>query len=197
MKTRKLFWMFTVTAMALLFVACAGNTPAPTVDPTALGKQATFDGGAIGGGFTVSYPNAWSHQVSEDGIRLSNDSNILNDTSDSDTFASGVVAISVSLTPRQDAQAFPTAESLLQGFMDIAATAQNAPSYGDIEAITLDGRAGAKALGTVAGSDSLLIALDLDGNYVLGFIVAPQGEVNTHMDTVNAIIESVVPSPAE
>jgi|GEM_PF-3433183 len=201
MKIRKLVWIMTVTVLTLVLAACGGNAPAPTAEsgaPSAntLSKQAIFDGGILGGGFSVQYPDSWSHQIGESDIRLSNDTDILSLDSEPTDLSTGTIAMSVSLTPASDIQGFDVT-SLVQTFVDLAQSSSPPPEFGDIETITLDGRNAAKAIGTVAGSDNMLLAVDLDGNIVLTIIIAPEGELSGHMDTINAIVASVQLSPAE
>lgn len=202
MKFRKLFWMTTITTMALLLVACGGDAPAPTAESntsgaTTLSQQATFEGGLIGGAFTVSFPDAWSHQLGESDIRLSNNADIINRENEPATLPTGTVAMSVSMTPAIDAENIPSVADLVKTFVDYSQISSPAPQFGEIEAITVDGREGAKVLGTIEGSDNMILALDLDGNIVLAIIVAPEGEINNHIDTIHAIVASVSVSPAE
>ncbi len=202
MTFRKLFWMTTITTMTLLLVACGGDAPAPTAESgasgaTTLSKTATFEGGLLGGAFTVSFPDSWTHQLGESDVRLSNNADIINLENEPATLPEGTVAISVSMTPAADAENIQSVTDLVQTFVDFSQISSPAPEFGEIEAITLDGREGAKVLGTIEGSDNMILALDLDGNIVLAIIVAPEGEINNHIETINAIVESVVLSPAE
>jgi len=199
MKFRSLFWMMTIPVLAFLLVACGGDTPAPTAesDTTALSQQATFEGGILGGAFTVSFPDAWNHQLGESDIRLSNNADIINLENEPATFPEGTVAMSVSMTPAADAQGIPNVTALVQTFVDFSQSSSPAPEFGEIETITLDGREAAKTVGTIEGSDNLILALDLDGNIVLAIVIAPEGEIINHIDTINAIVASVTLSPAE
>lgn len=201
MKFRKMLWMITIM-MTLVFAACSGEAVTPTADSSGsadntLSQNVTFEGGILGGGFSVTFPDGWSHQLGESDIRLSNNADIINLESEPETLPAGTIAMSVSLVPATDAQGIANVTSLVQTFVDFAQSSSTAPEYGDIETITLNGSEVAKAVGTIAGSDNLILALDMDGNIVLAIIVTPEGELDNHMDTINAIIASVELSPAE
>ena len=201
MKFRKLCWMIMVIGLAMVLAACAGNTANPNTNGSAtssntLSQRATFESGVLGSGFSVQYPEGWSDEVGEGDIRLSNNADIMNLEDAPENLPAGTIAMSVSLTPASAAQGLDVT-ALVQTFVDFAQASSSAPEYGDIETIMLDGRKGAKAMGTIAGSDNMLLAVDVDGNIVLAIIITPEGELEGHIDTINAIIASVELSPAE
>jgi hypothetical protein len=201
MKFRKLFWMITIL-MTLVLVACSGEAVAPTADgsgsaSSTLSQNVTFEGGILGGGFSVAFPDGWSHHINQDGIELSNNADIINTTDESKIFPTGTIAMSISLIPPEDSLGITNVTTLLKAFVDVTQRNPNPPTYGEIEAITISNWNGAKTFGTLSGSDNMLFMVDVGDSYIFAAILTPGGELDSHMDAINAIVGSVELSPAE
>ena len=196
MNFRKSFWFVSSIIFALVLVACDNNaSEAAVVELTpaqqTLPQSATFDGGQVGGAFTMNFPEGWTAQVDETDIKLTNNADILGEQDPNATLPSGAVLFSVSVTPADQTAALGdnvTPTLFVQSYLDLLA---GLAEFGDIETMTIGEHDGAKATGTMSSSDSIIFALDLGGNFVVGVGIAPEGELAAHTDTINAIMASV------
>ena len=83
------------------------------------------------------------------------------------------------------------AASIVDAFIGAAADDALGPQYRDAKSIEINGRDNAQSYVSVGGSDSLLLAVELSGNYVLAIIVAPEGELRRKSDLLNEIFASI------
>lgn len=182
---------FLVMVIASLLAGCGSEEPAPQPTPIPL-QQVSFVNNLLSPGFALHFPTTWRYLVTENGIILSNDPGLLA-TLDDAAIPSGSIAVNVSLLTEKDVQAIGVRNSagLLDAFVGSSSEDALVPQYRDSDVIKIAGRDGAQSFVSIAGSDSLLLALDLERNFVLGIVVAPQGELRLHTDTLNTIFASV------
>ncbi len=187
---------FLAMVIAALLAGCGGEAIAPQPSPVPF-KQASFVSNLLSPGFALHFPTTWRYVVTDNGIILSNDPGLLA-TRDDAAIPSGSLTVSVSLLTEEDVQAIGVRNSagLLDAFVGSSSEDALVPQYHDTDAIKIDGRDGAQSFVSIAGSDSLLLALELERNFVLGIVVAPPGELKLHTDMLNAIFSSVTLLPA-
>ena len=179
--------------LALVSAACGGgedSTPQPT--PLQL-QHASFVNTRLSPGFALHFPVSWRYQVTETGIMLSNHPDLLTAEDDGAAIPSGALAANVSLLTEAEVQGIGArnAAGLIDAFVGSSSSDDLGPRYRNSNVIQIDGRDGAQSLVSIDGSDSLLLALELEGNFVLAVVVAPQGELQRHTPTLNAIFASV------
>ena len=174
--------------IALLLASCAGGAPAAGVM-----RQAYHVGDGDRPGFALDYPSGWRHQDTEAGLMLSDDHQLLAADDDGVVIPSGSLAVNVSLLTAADVRALGArnAASLIDALVGTSENDALSPQYRSIEAIAIDGRQGARSQVSIPDSDSLLLALELEGSYVLAIVVTPRGELQRHDETLNAIFASV------
>lgn len=200
MKSQRIFWMIALI-LSFVLAACAtdsGNTANPTAVDTdiALSQSATFNGELIGGAFTVSFPDGWSHLVGQADITLSNQTEIIGNLDGEATLPAGGLAMNISVTPTESIGELSLTSFLEQYLVVLESTGADV-SFGDIETLQRNNDESAQISGTMQGSDALILAVDLSGSYVAAIIITPEGELQQHMETIDAIIGSVQLSPAE
>lgn len=184
------FLILSLFILACLLSACGSASEAP---PTPIPLQrASFVSNRLNPGFAVQFPSTWRYQVLEAGIILSNDHEILSapDTAD---IPSGALIMNISLLTENQVRLIGArnAADLIDAFVDSSPDDALTPKYRDTNAIKIEGRDGAQSFVSIAGSDSLLLTLNLGDNYVLAVVVAPEGELQNHTEVLNEIFATV------
>ncbi|MCY4539580.1 MAG: hypothetical protein OXE52_15280 [Chloroflexi bacterium] len=183
-----------VLILAWLLSACGGESSAPGATRQSL-QRASFASNGLSPGFALDFPASWRYQASEASIMLSNDPELLSKSDDDPAIPSGALAVNISLLSEDQARAIGAREAaaVIDAFGGASTNDALRRRYRDTNAITIEGREGAQSLVSVAGSDSLLLALELEGNFVLAVAVAPEGELQQHTNSLYAIFASVEP----
>ena len=191
MTFRTVFGLF-VIILASLLSACGGESSTPQATPVQL-QRASYVSTRLNPGFAVHFPTSWRYQVSEAGIMLSNDPDLLSAPAVNPEMPSGSLAMNISLLTEEQVRSIGArnAAGLIDAFVGSSNIDALAPKYRDTNAITIEGRDGAQAFVSTGGSDSLLLALDLKGNFVLAVVVAPKDELKKHTGILNSIFASV------
>ena len=83
------------------------------------------------------------------------------------------------------------AASILDAFVGASSDDALGPNYETAETVTINGRNSEQSYGSIDGSDSLLLALGLSGNYVMAIIVAPEGELQQESVLLSKIFETI------
>lgn len=181
--------VFIVTAAS----ACqSAESVAP--EPTPIQWQrVTFFATLLQPGFAINVPADWHYEVSDTGIIIYNYPRLLSLQDDGAELPDGSVVANLTILSASDVQRLGArnAASIVDAFIGAAADDALGPRYRDAETIEVNGRDSAQSYVSVGGSDSLLLALDLSGNYVLAIVVAPEGELQRKSDLLNKIFASI------
>ena len=173
--------------------ACqSAETVAP--EPTPIQWQrVTFFATLLQPGFAINVPADWHYEVSDTGIIIYNYPRLLSLQDDGAALPVGSVVANLTILSAADVQRLGArnAASIVDAFIGAAADDALGPRYSNAETLEINGRDNAQAYVSVGGSDSLLLALELSGNYVLAIIVAPEGELQRKSDLLNQIFASI------
>ncbi len=181
-----------LTAIAVGIAGCQStdNTPEPTPIQW---QRVTFVASRLNPGFAMNIPADWNYEVTETGIIVFNYPRLLDMQDDGAELPSGSIVANVSMLAAADVQRLGArnAASILDTFVGATPDDGTGPQYENAETIEFKGRDAAQILVSVAGSDSLLLALELSRNYVLAIVVAPEGELLERHDLLDRIFASV------
>lgn len=189
----RLTLLLCIVSVAIFISACqSAESVAPEPTPNQW-QRVTFFATRLQPGFAINVPADWHYEVSDTGIILFNYPRLLNVQDDGTELPAGSVVANLSILSVSDVQRMGArnAASILDAFIGAAADDALGPQYRDAETIEINGRDKAQSYVSVGGSDSLLLALELSGNYVLGIIVAPEGELQRESDLLNQIFASI------
>ncbi len=182
-----------VIIIALLVSACAGaENSAP--EPTPIQWQrVTFFADRLQPGFALNIPADWRYEVSDTGVIVFNYPRLLALESDDADLPRGSIIANLTMLSAHDVQLIGArnAASILDAFIGAASDVRLGPTYQAAETIALNGRDSAQFFVSIDGSDSLLLALDLSGNYVMAILVAPEGELARQSQLLNLIFGSI------
>ena len=182
-----------IVIIAVLASACGGAEPAaPEPTPTQW-QRVTFFATLLQPGFAINIPADWYYEVSDTGIILYNYPRLLRLQDDGAELPAGSIVANLTILSAADVQRLGArnAASIVDAFIGAAADDALGPQYRDAESIEINGRDNAQSYVSVGGSDSLLLALELSGNYVLAIIVAPEGELQRESELLNQIFASI------
>ena len=189
----RLRFLLCVLFIAAVASGCGGAEPdAP--EPTPIQWQrVTFFATLLQPGFAINVPADWHYEVSDTGIIIFNYPRLLRLQDDGAELPAGSVVANLTIMSAADVQRMGArnAASIVDAFTGAASDDALGPRYRDAESIEIKGRDNAQAYVSVGGSDSLLLALELSGNYVLAIIVAPEGELQRESDVLNQIFASI------
>ena len=178
----------------IAFLASGCQSAEPTVEPTPIHWQrVTFFADRLQPGFAMNIPGDWRYEVSDTGIIIFNYPRLLDLESESAQLPSGSVIANLTILSAIDVQMIGArnAAGILDAFVGAAADDVLGPDYQSAKTIAIDGRDSAQSYVSVAGSDSLLLALELSGNYVMAIIIAPEGELKRKSETLDQIFGSI------
>lgn len=191
MVTRLRILLFIVMT-AILAGGC--QSAEPTVEPTPLHWQrVTFFADRLQPGFAMNIPGDWRYEVSDTGIIIFNYPRLLETESDGAELPSGSIIANLTILSAADAQMMGArnAAGILDVFIGAADDDVLGPDYESAETISINGRDSAQSYVSVDGSDSLLLALELSGNYVMAIIIAPEGELRQGSETLDMMLGSI------
>ena len=190
MITRFSFILLVIT-FAMLASGC--QSAEPTVEPTPIEWQrVTFFADRLQPGFAINIPGDWRYEVSDTGIIVFNYPRLLEQEGDGALLPSGSIIANLTILSAIDVQMIGArnAAGILDAFVGAADNVLG-PDYQSVETITINGRDSAQSYVSVDGSDSLLLALDLSGNYVMAIIIAPEGDLRHKSETLDLIFGSI------
>jgi len=216
MKTRKMFWLFALTMMAVIFAACGGDAAqggdggdagdagdANASSAVELSQTETIEAAEFGGSISVSYPEGWVVQGEAGAIMVANSADTLaiEDPSAVDEIPAGSVMISMSVIPGEMAGAMGlTAESTPAEVIELFSSfmgGEGMPEFGDVEELEIDGNAAARATGSDDTMTATLYAVEKDGNFTFGFGATRPDEVDQFAETIQAVVASATFAAAE
>lgn len=182
-----------IVFIASMASACqSAESVAP--EPTPIQWQrVTFFATLLQPGFAINVPADWHYEVSDTGIIIYNYPRLLSLQDDGAELPAGSVVANLTILSAADVQRLGArnAASIVDAFIGASADDALGPRYRDAESIEINGRDNAQFYVSVGGSDSLILALELSGNYVLAIIVAPEGELQRESDLLNQIFASI------
>jgi len=216
MKTRKLFWLFALSIMAVVFAACGGDAAtgggdgdgggddsAQASSAVELSQTETIDAPEFGGSISVSYPEGWVVQGEGGAIVIASSQEVaeIQDPSAAEEIPEGAVLISASVIPGEMAGAMgiegdvnPTA--IIETFTGIM-SGDDMPEFGDIEELQIDGNDAARTTGSNDLMSATMYAIDNGGNFTFGFGATRPDEVDQHAATIEAILASTTFTASE
>ena len=185
--------LLAIAIIGIVVAACQSavdDTPEPTPIQW---QRVTFFASLLQPGFAMNIPADWHYEVGETGIIIFNYPRLLELKDDRVEMPAGSIVANLSMLSAADVQRIGArnAAGILDTFVGAAADDALGPQYRAAETIEIKGRENAQTYVSVGGSDSLLLALDLSGNYVLAIIVAPEGELQQESDLLNRIFTSI------
>ncbi len=171
--------------------ACGSEIIEPEATPVPW-QRTSFVSTRLSPGFALQFPATWRYQVLEAGIILSNDPDVLSAPNTAE-IPSGALIMNVSLLTENQVRVIGArnAADLIDAFVASSSDDALTPKYRDTNAIKIEGRDGAQSFVSIAGSDSLLLTMNLEGNFALAVVVAPEGELKTHIEILNKIFASI------
>ena len=186
------FKLLIIWLLALSSILAACKSADVTPEPTPVQWQrVTFVASRLHPGFALNIPGYWHYEVT--GIIAFNYPRLLELQDDGAEMPSGAIVVSISILSAVDMQMMGVrnAAGILDTFVGVTAAEPAEPQYSDANVIDIAGRDGAQSVVSINNSDSLLLALELSGNYLLSIIVTPVGELDGHAELLNLIFESV------
>ncbi len=172
--------------------ACQSDevTPAPTPEHW---QRVTFLASRLLPGFAINIPAEWNYQISETGLIVFNYPRILEVSDDGADLPEGSLVANLSMLAAADVQRIGArnAAGIIDFFVGTAAGNGDGPQYSSAEVIKVNGRDAAQSLVSIGSSDSLLLAMALNGHYLLGVIVTPKDGLSQQRDLLNRIFESI------
>ena len=177
-----------LASLLALFLAACGAFPGALERDAAL-QQAEFPG-AQNPVFALDFPAGWGHQVTESGIMLSSNPELLESVSEVVLIPSGALVADFTVLRRDHVRELGArnAADLLDAYVGQPDRAAHA--YSRAEPVEIAGRAGGQSIVKSDQSDNLLLALALEDTYALGIVVAPAGELGLHLESLKPIIAS-------
>ena len=189
----RLTLLLCIVFIATMVSACqSAETVAPEPTPTQW-QRVTFFATLLQPGFAINVPADWRYEVSDTGIIMFNYPRLLDLQDDGTEMPPGSVVANLTMLSAADVQRLGArnAASIIDAFIGAAADDALGPQYRDAETIAINGRDNSQSYVSVGGSDSLLLAVELSGNYVLAIIVAPEGELRHKSELLNQIFDSI------
>ena len=179
--------------LALFSSACQSAETAP-VEPTPMQWQrVTFVASLLDPGFALNIPADWRYEVGDTGIIVFNYPRLLQLESEGVDMPSGSRIASLTILSAADVQRLGArnAASILDVFVGESSDDGLGPQYLPVNTIDINGRDSAQFYVSIGGRDSLLMAVDLAGNYVMAIVIAPEGELQQSSDMLNQIFGSL------
>ena len=182
-----------IVFIATLTSACQSAEPAAPAPTPIQWQRVTFFATLLQPGFAINIPADWNYDVSDTGIIIFNYPRLLSVQDDGVEMPAGSVVANLTILSAADVQRLGArnAASIVDAFIGAAADDALGPRYRDAETIEINGRDSAQSYVSVGGSDSLLLTLELSGNYVLAILIAPEGELQRESDLLNQIFASI------
>ena len=178
--------------LAFLIVSCQSADSTPTPTPVQW-QRVTFLANRLLPGFAMNIPANWHYEVAETGIIIFNYPRLLELQDDGAEMPAGSIVANVAMLSATDVQIIGArnAAGILDAFVGASSSDALGPQYSNSQVVEIRGRDAAQSFVSIGRSDSLLLAMELSGNYVLAVVVAPEGELEGHTDLLNQIFNSV------
>ena len=182
-----------VFIIAIIASACQSSEPTAPEPTPMQWQRVTFFADRLQPGFAMNIPADWRYEVGETGIIIFNYPRLLELENDSAVMPSGSIIANLSILSAVDVQMMGArnAASILDAFVGASSDDALGPKYETADTIEINGRDSAQVYVSIDGSDSLLLALDLSGNYVMAILVAPEGELQQESDLLSNIFETI------
>lgn len=179
-------------AVALLIAACQSEDSTPTPEPLQW-QRVTFLSSRLQPGFALNIPANWNYEVAETGIIIFNYPRLLELPDDGAKMPEGAIVANLTMLSAVDAQMIGArnAAGILDAYVGPPSGEAAGPRYSRGDVIEIRGRDSAQSTVSIGASDSLLLALELEGNYVLAVIVAPKGELARQSDMLSKVFDSL------
>ena len=177
--------------VSLLFSACQSTDSTSTPTPVQWQRVVTI-GKAPQPGFALNIPGDWSYEASDKGIIIYNRRGLLERQESYADMPEGAIVASLTLLSAADARPIGAdAASILDAFVGRSSGEARLPAYASAELIKVRGRDTAQLSVGAGDSESLLLAMALQRNYLLAIAVAPKGELQRQRDLLNQIFDSL------
>ena len=184
--------VFQLLIVSIFVAAC--QSADPTVAPTPVQWQrVTFVASRLQPGFALNIPADWNYEVEDTGIIVFNYPRLLELQDDGAKMPEGSIVANLTILTAIDVQMIGArnAAGILDAFIGTASSEAAGPGYSNTEMIEIRGRDSAQSWVSIENSDSLLLALELKGNYVLAVIVAPTGELRRQSELLSLVFDSI------
>lgn len=171
-----------------------GGAETAVPEPTPIQWQrVTFFADLLQPGFAMNIPGDWRYEVADTGIIIFNYPRLLELESDAAELPSGSIIANLTILSALDVQMIGArnAASILDAFVGASSDDMLGPDYQAADTIEINSRDNAQFYVSIDGSDSLLLALELSGNYVMAIIVAPEGELQRRSELLDLIFGSI------
>ncbi len=212
MKARKLFWLFALSIMAVIFAACGGDAAnggggegggdADASSAVELTQTETVDAEEFGGSISVSYPEGWVAQ-SEAGaifVGTSEEALAIDDPTTAE-IPEGAAIMNITVLPAEmgsvmGIEADASAADVLGVFTAFMA-GDDMPEFSDVEEIDVDGATVATTTGNDENFTATIYAVVNDGTFVIGFGATRADEAGSKDAIFQAIVTSASFTAAE
>ena len=188
---KRLSFLLLGIVVALVIIGCSVEQEAPAA-PVTSSREVSFVSSRLSPGFSLQIPDSWHYLITDLGLFLSDNAALLGARDDGAVIPSGSLVANVSLLTEADVIAIGArnAASLIDAFVGASSGDVLRPGYRASDSINLEGRDNAQSFVSIGGSDSLLLALELDRNFLLAIVVAPEGELRLHTDALDTVFGS-------
>lgn len=181
-----------LAVIAIIASACQSTETAP--EPTPIQWQrVTFVASLLDPGFALNIPADWRYEVSETGIIVYNYPRLLQLETEGVEMPTGSRIASLTILSAAQVQRLGArnAASILDAFVGESSDDGLGPQYLPADSIEINGRDSAQLYVSINRRDSLLLALELAGNYVMAIVIAPEGELRQQSNLLNQIFGSI------
>lgn len=209
MKTRKLFWLFALSIMAVIFAACGGDAAnggdggnSDSGSSVELTQTETVEGEEVGGSLSVKYPEGWAAESTGGAILVGSSEEVLaiQDPTSADEIPAGAVVVNVSVIPAEmagfmglEADSTPAdAIGVFTSFM----SAEDGPTFSEPTDVDLNGTPASSITGADDNVSITLYAFKIDDNFVIAFGATRADEAGSQDATIQAIAASTEYTPA-
>lgn len=178
--------------LAALMTACQGGDSTPTPAPMQW-QRVTFVASRLQPGFALDIPTDWNYEVADTGIIVFNYPRLLELPDDGAAMPEGSIVANLTMLSTIDVQMIGArnAAGILDAFVGAASSRAAGPKYSSAKVLEIRGRDSAQSSVSIGNRDSLLLALELVGNYVLAVIVTPKGELEHQSDLLGLVFNSL------
>ena len=178
-------------AVTVLGAGCQSADSTPTLTPVQW-QRVTFLASRLQPGFAINIPADWNYEVAETGIIVFNYPRLLELPDDGAAMPEGSILANMTMLTAVDVQMIGArnAAGILDTFIDPSSSGASGPKYNSNKILDIRGRDSAQSAVSIGDRDSLLLALELEGNYLLAVIVAPKDELARQAQLLNLVFDS-------
>lgn len=195
MRTQKWILVIYGLAFAVVLTACGGGAaaPAPTPTPSApdLSASAVLEVEGMGK-LTLNHPANWKVVVTQD-ITMSNNADVDfekgldGDLPDNAVFVQAVF-FPIEVASMLGIEGDVTPVSVLNAFKgNVGSSSSDAPSFGDVAEVTINGKSAARTIGSSSKSDGMVLALVVDDAVVIVLGGTKKGGLTAYQSLIEAI----------